>query len=104
MESDNDEEEVTGDEREHPAAGTAAAAEHAEGSSVEEEPDMETACGHPLVYMHPEKHYTVVEIGPHMLFVPSLVFLSCLYLTFCSLRKGRVYPRMAVRTELRKVG
>jgi len=37
MESDEEDEQVTGDEREHrvvPAAGTAPAAEHAEGSSV----------------------------------------------------------------------
>ena len=36
-----------------PAAGIAAAAERAEGSSVEDKPDMETAYDHPL-YAHPE--------------------------------------------------
>jgi len=108
MESDEEEEQVTGDEREHrvvPAAGTAAAAERAEGSSVEEEPDVETAYDHPPVYTHPEKHYTGVEIGPHGYAVRPFCFsLSYPSLMFCSLRKSRVYPRMAVRTALLRVG
>jgi len=65
------EEDVTGDERERehrgppPAVEAAAAAERAEGSSVDEEPDVEPTYDHPPVYTHPEKHYPALEIGPH---------------------------------------
>jgi len=72
----DDEEEVTNDEHEHhvvPAAGTTAAAELAEGSS------RSSTMVSKLVHMD-------------MLFVPFLFFISYPSLTFCSLRKGRVYP------------
>jgi hypothetical protein len=67
-ELESEEEEETGDEHERrvpPPAAEAAAAERAEGSSVEEEPDVEPTYDHPPVYTHPEKHYPAVEIGPH---------------------------------------
>ena len=85
-----------------PAAGTAAAAERAEISSVEEEPDVETAYDRPPIYTHPEEHYTGVEHG-YAVRPLFFFFLSYLSLMFCSLRKSRAYPRMAVYTALPKV-
>jgi hypothetical protein len=76
------EEEEMGDERERerrgppPAVGAAGAAERAEGSSVEEEPDVEPTYDHPPVYTHPEKHYPALEIGPHGYLVRLFVFFS----------------------------
>ena len=63
-----------------PAVNTAAAAECAEGSCVEEEPDVETAYDHATVYTHPEKHHTGVKFGPHGYAVRP--FFSLFFFTF----------------------
>ncbi|KIM35971.1 hypothetical protein M413DRAFT_449438 [Hebeloma cylindrosporum] len=68
VESEEEEEEVVAAEHEHriaaPAAGVVTAVE---GSSVEEEPDVEPTYDHdhPPRYTHPEKQYAGVEMGPH---------------------------------------
>jgi len=97
-EMESNEEEVPSDEHEHrvlPAAGTAPVAERAEGSSVEEEPDVETAYDHPPDYTHPEKHYTLHWGRDWSAWISCLsnffFFLSYLYLTFCRLRKSQAY-------------
>ena len=84
-ELESEEEGVAGDERDRrlvaPPAAAAAAAddERAEGSSVEEEPDVEPTYDHPPVYTHPEKQYTGLEIGPHGYAVRP--FVSFFFLT-----------------------